>query len=55
MTEFRSDVVSIEHRDRIAIVQEGRILADDTLEGLRADSGQHYLEDIFVHYVRRPS
>ena len=38
--------------DRVAIVQDGRILACDTLDGLRAASGQHYLEDIFVHHVR---
>jgi ABC-type multidrug transport system ATPase subunit len=38
--------------DRIAILDGGRILACDSLEGLRAASGAHYLEDIFVHYVR---
>jgi sodium transport system ATP-binding protein len=38
--------------DRIAILDGGRILACDSLEGLRAASGVHYLEDIFVHYVR---
>jgi len=37
--------------DRIAIIQRGRILACDTLEGLRATTGRHYLEDIFVHYA----
>jgi len=30
--------------DRIAIIHNGRILACDTLEGLRAKTGQHYLE-----------
>ena len=37
--------------DRIAIIHAGRILACDTLEGLRGATGEHYLEDIFVHYV----
>ncbi len=38
--------------ERIAIIHGGRILQCDTLEGLRRSSGEHYLEDIFVHYVR---
>jgi len=38
--------------DRIAIIHGGLILACDTLEGLRAATGCHYLEDIFVHFVR---
>lgn len=38
--------------DRIAIIHDGRILACDTLEKLREATGAHYLEDIFVHYVR---
>jgi sodium transport system ATP-binding protein len=38
--------------DRIAIIHNGRILACDTLDGLRQITGEHYLEDIFVHYVR---
>ncbi len=37
--------------DRIAIIHNGRILACDTLAGLRRATGQHYLEDIFVHHV----
>ena len=37
--------------DRIAIIHRGSILASDTLGGLREQSGQHYLEDIFVHFV----
>jgi len=37
--------------DRIAIIHRGRILASDTLEGLRDRTGGHYLEDIFVHFV----
>jgi sodium transport system ATP-binding protein len=38
--------------DRIAIIHNGRLLACDTLEHLRLSTGIHYLEDIFVHYVR---
>ncbi|MGD0310578.1 MAG: ABC transporter ATP-binding protein, partial [Acidobacteriota bacterium] len=38
--------------DRIAIIHAGRILACNNLEGLRAVTGERYLEDIFVHYVR---
>jgi sodium transport system ATP-binding protein len=38
--------------DRIAIINDGRILACDTLEALRTATGQRYLEDIFVQYVR---
>ncbi len=38
--------------DRIAIIHEGSILACDTLTGLRRATGLHYLEDIFVHYVK---
>jgi len=38
--------------DRIAIIHGGRILACDTLANLRDSSGQHYLEDIFIHHVR---
>lgn len=37
--------------DRIAIIDQGRIRACDDLEGLRAATSRHYLEDIFVHYV----
>jgi sodium transport system ATP-binding protein len=38
--------------DRIAIIHDGKILACNTLENLRQVTGVHYLEDIFVHYVR---
>ena len=38
--------------DRIAIIHNGRILACDTLECLRQATGEHYLEDIFIHYVQ---
>ena len=41
--------------DRIAIIHGGHILACDTLDGLRAQTGQHYLEDIFVQYVKGQS
>jgi sodium transport system ATP-binding protein len=37
--------------DRVAVIHRGRILACDTLEGLRRATNRHYLEDIFVHYV----
>ena len=39
--------------DRIAIIHRGVIHACDTLAGLRTATGQHYLEDIFVHYVKQ--
>lgn len=39
--------------DRIAIIHAGKIFACDTLEGLREATGQRYLEDIFVHFVRQ--
>ncbi len=38
--------------DRIAIIHNGLILACETLEALRELTGAHYLEDIFIHYVR---
>jgi len=38
--------------DRIAIIHGGRILACDTLDGLRRATGMRYLEDIFVCYVK---
>ncbi len=37
--------------DRIAIIHHGKILTCDTLDGLRAETDCHYLEDAFVHYV----
>jgi sodium transport system ATP-binding protein len=39
--------------DRIAIIHQGKIHACDTLTNLRAATGEHYLENIFVHYVER--
>lgn len=38
--------------DRIAIIHRGRIHACDTLANLRLATGQHYLEDIFVFFVK---
>lgn len=51
---FSTHIMSEAERlcDRIAIIHSGRILTCDTLEGLRAATGRHYLEDIFVHYVQ---
>ena len=40
--------------DRIAIVNKGCLLAQGTLEELRAATEIHYLEDIFVHYLSQP-
>lgn len=37
--------------DRIGVIHHGKILANGTLEELRQESGQHYLEDIFVSLV----
>ena len=39
--------------DRIAIIHQGKIHACDTLANLRLATGCHYLEDIFVHYVKQ--
>ena len=52
---FSTHIMSEAERlcDRIAILHRGRILDCGTLEALRESTGQHYLEDIFVHYVRR--
>ncbi|MBI3924242.1 MAG: ABC transporter ATP-binding protein [Armatimonadetes bacterium] len=38
--------------DRIAIINRGEILACGTMDELRNRTGEHYLEDIFVHLVR---
>lgn len=37
--------------DRIGIIHRGRLLALGTLEELRDQTGKHYLEDVFVHFV----
>jgi len=39
-------------RRAAAIIHDGHILACDNLQGLRDATGQHYLEDIFVQYVK---
>jgi len=51
---FSTHIMSEAERlcDRIAIVHRGNILASGTLSSLRETTGQHYLEDIFVQYVR---
>jgi sodium transport system ATP-binding protein len=51
---FSTHIMSEAERlcDRIAIIHRGRIHACDTLEALRAATGRHYLEDIFVSYVQ---
>jgi sodium transport system ATP-binding protein len=41
--------------DRIAVIHKGHILACDNLAGLQQATGLHYLEDIFLLYVRGPS
>ena len=50
---FSTHIMSEAERlcDRIAIIDKGRIRATGDLEELRAATSQHYLEDIFVHYV----
>jgi sodium transport system ATP-binding protein len=50
---FSTHIMSEAERlcDRIAIIHQGRVRASDTLEGLRAATGLHYLEDIFVRVV----
>jgi sodium transport system ATP-binding protein len=52
---FSTHIMSEAERlcDRIAIIHRGRIHACDTLDRLRAATGRHYLEDIFVHFVER--
>ena len=39
--------------DRIAVIHLGKILACGTLDELRQQSGQHYLEDIFVWLLQQ--
>ncbi len=38
--------------DRIGIIHRGRILAIGSLEELRAQTSEHYLEQIFIHLIR---
>ena len=51
---FSTHIMSEAERlcSRIAIIHRGRIHACDTLDRLREATGHHYLEDIFVHFVR---
>lgn len=51
---FSTHIMSEAERlcDRIAILHQGRILAEGTLPGLREATGEHYLESIFIHYVK---
>jgi len=51
---FSTHIMSEAERlcDRIAIIHGGHILACDTLAALRESTHQHYLEDIFVLYVK---
>ena len=51
---FATHIMSEAERlcNRIAIIHGGHILTCDTLERLREVTGQRYLEDIFVHYVK---
>ncbi|HEX7049549.1 MAG TPA: ABC transporter ATP-binding protein [Longimicrobiales bacterium] len=50
---FSTHIMSEAERlcDRIAIIHHGKLLATGTLDELRQATGQHYLEDIFVHFV----
>jgi sodium transport system ATP-binding protein len=41
--------------DRIAIIHDGRILALGTLAELQAATGERYLEEAFIHFVRGAS
>lgn len=38
--------------DRIGIIHNGQLLASGSLEELRKESGEHYLEDIFLKVVQ---
>jgi sodium transport system ATP-binding protein len=51
---FSTHIMSEAERlcDRIAIIHKGAIQACSSLEELRQLTGKHYLEDIFVHFVR---
>jgi len=41
--------------DRISIIHDGQIRATGTLDELRSDTGEHYLEDIFRKVVQEPA
>jgi len=51
---FSSHIMSEAEKlcDRMAIIHNGQVLASGTLEELRASSGMHYLEDIFLSVVK---
>src|SRR5215813_3938862 len=51
---FSTHIMSEAERlcDRIAIIHSGRILTCGSLDSLREATHQHYLEDIFVLYVK---
>ena len=51
---FSTHIMSEAERlcDRIAVIHRGRLLANDTLEVLRGQTGEHYLEQIFIHLVQ---
>ncbi len=51
---FSTHIMSEAERlcDRIAIIHNGKILACDSLDNLRVETGCRYLEDIFVKFVR---
>jgi sodium transport system ATP-binding protein len=50
---FSTHIMSEAERlcDRIGVIHRGRLLALGTLDEHRERTGQHYLEDIFVHEV----
>ncbi len=52
---FSTHIMSEAERlcDRIAILHAGRILANGTLEELREQTSEHYLERIFVRFVEQ--
>ena len=51
---FSTHIMSEAERlcDRVAIIHRGQVLASGSLAEHRRATGKHYLEDIFVHYVR---
>lgn len=50
---FSTHIMSEAERlcDRIAVIHKGRILASGTLADLRARTGEHYLERVFIRLV----
>lgn len=50
---FSTHIMSEAERlcDRISIIHRGNILAHGTIEELQKESGEHYLESVFIHYV----